>query len=1206
MTERYSQLKLLAAVAMCFFISTACTSKPATSTVTFQLPGHSSSLSNKVTSQNVSALSSPWDEMCYFINVTGGQIKSTSPSTTCDIPKGKTTDQFLPAGSNVSMEIDQGSGYTLQLIGFQRNLSSDPCPVLNSQKDLYQLNQAKLFELGKTDFNASGPTTTVTVNASVGSTLQSQYSLSCTFPTVALNASTISVSESGSNTIDVVLSAPAPSPVTVTYSFAQGAGTATPSLDFPIGPFSVTVPQGQTNATITVTPISDTLAEPNETYDLNLSLPAGYVAGSPTTATVTIVDDDPDPTVNFPNAFSVNESNGTFNVTATLSAVSGKVVTVPFTLSGTSTASLDYSFPGSILIPAGQLSAQATFTLNNDSLFEPDETIVVTMNSVSGATPGVRPAVTVTLVDDDVLSTPTIAGISGASDGFADANLNSGVNAKVNFSTVTGADLYDVTIYLSDGVTVACPTQQAIAPTNYFYFSACALTPGASYKAQVVAESSLGQVSSPSAYYDFLVNQAPIANNDGPFYIMKNSGIFTINVLTNDTDPDGDSFTITSYTAPSKGTVNFTASTINYTPTPGAQGSDSFTYDINDGRGGTATATVNINIMTPFTWTGAASNIWSTPTNWCGMVNGTNTACSGSGSPPATTDDVYFDETCSSANCIATTASNVTVNSLTIIQNGVILGASTSFTTQAVNGFKMQNGTFNGSAAGTSVKNNKVLIQGGSVIAPATWTVTDWEIYPGATFVHNNGTMKFESLLAGGGSPISIKPSTHQYKAVNLNADFSANADLNGQTMDVTSFMTISLSGGQINNGTFIVKGNVSSTSSSGGSAVIRMNGTAQSVSAIGALPNIIADGTSLTLNSNVIVRGDFTVVNGAILTSTGSTLQIQPHYDNSPSTIDVGGNTLNNLTFANVGALSAINIGSPIIATGTVLMNPGGPLYINGSVIHAQGNLTASGSSLKGGTTLVAVDGNGPQTISGSPSALFPSLFINKSTGALTYTGTIATAGNYESNYAGAAITAGSTVILKVVDSNPREVRQGSEALDNFTIQSSVGPATVNFDTDVVVNNFNLSETADGLQIFNNQALFTGPHRLVINGNYSSTCPVSTCSAKGDATVVFAGSGSQNIYSQYGTPFGAFEVNKTGGNLSLTANFQAYGSQSFTYVQSPGIPSQINLNTSTFDIGIGTLNLNGQTMSRGTGTIWANGTNFGGTGAFAGGTVAP
>ena len=62
--------------------------------------------------------------------------------------------------------------------------------------------------------------------------------------------------------------------------------------------------------------------------------------GAITTHTLTVIDDDATPTVTFDaGSATVDESAGTVTIGVTLSAASGRDVTVPYTVSGTATAS---------------------------------------------------------------------------------------------------------------------------------------------------------------------------------------------------------------------------------------------------------------------------------------------------------------------------------------------------------------------------------------------------------------------------------------------------------------------------------------------------------------------------------------------------------------------------------------------------------------------------------------------------------------------------------------------------------------------------------------------------------------------------------------------------------------------------------------------------------------------------------------------------
>jgi VCBS repeat-containing protein len=97
-------------------------------------------------------------------------------------------------------------------------------------------------------------------------------------------------------------------------------------------------------------------------------------------------------------------------------------------------------------------------------------------------------------------------------------------------------------------------------------------------------------------------NSPPTGKNDAfttPEDIKLNGNVLTDNGSGVDTDPDGDplSVTTTPVTAPTHGTLTLNSNgTFTYTPALDYFGTDSFVYEITDGKGGKATATVSITI----------------------------------------------------------------------------------------------------------------------------------------------------------------------------------------------------------------------------------------------------------------------------------------------------------------------------------------------------------------------------------------------------------------------------------------------------------------------------------------------------------------------------------------------------------------------------------------------------------------------------------
>jgi Calx-beta domain-containing protein len=223
-------------------------------------------------------------------------------------------------------------------------------------------------------------------------------------PTVQFSSTNYSVSEATATaTITVTLNVSSTTSVNVNY--ATSDGTATAPSDYTPASNTLTFSPGQTSGTFSVTIVNDLVQEPVETVNLALSTPVNDVLGTPITATLSILDNDAPPTVQFsPAAFSVSEGSGPADIAVGLSHISGVPVTVTYSTSaGTATAGLDYTdTTGQIVFNPGEALKTFPVTLVPDTLDESDETVHLALTNPISATLGAPDdQATLTILDDD-------------------------------------------------------------------------------------------------------------------------------------------------------------------------------------------------------------------------------------------------------------------------------------------------------------------------------------------------------------------------------------------------------------------------------------------------------------------------------------------------------------------------------------------------------------------------------------------------------------------------------------------------------------------------------------------------------------------------------------------------------------------------------------------------------------------------------------
>ena len=112
-----------------------------------------------------------------------------------------------------------------------------------------------------------------------------------TLPAVSISATDAAAAEAGQDPGRFTVTRTGDTAAALTVQYTRG-GSATNGSDYANLATSVTIPAGAASAVITVTPVDDAVVEAAETVVLTLAGDASYVLGSPSTATVTIADND--------------------------------------------------------------------------------------------------------------------------------------------------------------------------------------------------------------------------------------------------------------------------------------------------------------------------------------------------------------------------------------------------------------------------------------------------------------------------------------------------------------------------------------------------------------------------------------------------------------------------------------------------------------------------------------------------------------------------------------------------------------------------------------------------------------------------------------------------------------------------------------------------------------------------------------------------
>jgi len=453
-------------------------------------------------------------------------------------------------------------------------------------------------------------------------------------PSLLVDDVTMAEGNSGSRdaVFSVVLSRPAEEAITVDYTtVGDTAGTA---ADFTGASGSITFAPGQTEAGVRVPIQGDTQIEGRESFDLIVAADdpsqlAGGRAGA--RGTGTIIDNDSSGALPVITVQDVAHSEGDsgfpdLDFQVNLSSAAASDVQVDFrTVAGTAQSDDFFAEEGTLTIPSGDTTGTITVEVDGDTDAEGDESFALELSNPQGASlagGATSLNATGTIKGDD--TTPPTAGLpelrvanvevdepaSGSATATftlsltAPAGLTIGgsfdvlggtATAGTDFQTQSGSFQLS-TGQISTEITVPVFSDSLGENDETFVLRLDDLT-NAQFGNNADQLFAIGTIRDEDGgpTNGGPTNQPPVAADDSG--TVSAGGSVVLDVLANDSDPDGDALTIAGVDDPANGTVTLNDDgTLSYTADAGFSGTDSFTYTIDDGNGGMASASVSVSV----------------------------------------------------------------------------------------------------------------------------------------------------------------------------------------------------------------------------------------------------------------------------------------------------------------------------------------------------------------------------------------------------------------------------------------------------------------------------------------------------------------------------------------------------------------------------------------------------------------------------------
>ena len=219
------------------------------------------------------------------------------------------------------------------------------------------------------------------------------------------------------------------------------SGSATEGSDYEEIP-NITITAGSLTGSSSFSLTDDSVYEGDESISFSVDTAAStgdFIIFSAPTFTITENESAPTVTLATSGTSIAENAGSSLTLTATISQVADEDITVNLGAAGTSTNGTDYGSLTSITVSAGATTGTVSFTPTDDTIYEGNETAIISISTISGAdaTESGSQSVTITIVEND--STPVVT-LSTSATSIAE-NAGSSLTLTATLSNATTEDV---------------------------------------------------------------------------------------------------------------------------------------------------------------------------------------------------------------------------------------------------------------------------------------------------------------------------------------------------------------------------------------------------------------------------------------------------------------------------------------------------------------------------------------------------------------------------------------------------------------------------------------------------------------------------------------------------------------------------------------------------------------------------------------------